>query len=456
VAETVGDSAVAAPAAAARWKAWALLLGGAAFVRGVVALGLLRAMPMVSDAHDYVAVALRLSTGDAEGAFYWPPGESLVLSAGFALFGPSIAVARALTVAIGTATTVLTALIARELVGPRSERTAGWMWAGYAPSVLLGGQAYAQHLAALCLATVAYCGMRAARERRLVDFIATGLALGVGILTRPSMASVVPVVAAVWALAARHERAARRAIATGGAAAICIGLACVLPICAHDARCGAGWTVSTNNERNLFLGNNPYTPDYKTSHLGQRSLDELEPHARRYLASFYARGDGRSAMQRAAIAYMMEHPARTAQRTLNRATSFWGFDYLASREIQNWRQWHTARALPLLGVEAASYLAVAALALIALFAMGEGARPVWRSWLVMLALAYEIPYAIAFSGGTYHFPVLPLLIPLAAVAARRPARTWAYLRRSRRAWFALCIFAIVESQYAYYATTMRG
>ena len=399
------------------------------------------------------------AAGDVGAAFYWPPGESLVLSAGFALFGPSVVVARALTVAISAATTVFTALVAREVAGERSARTAGWMWAGYAPSVLLCGQAYAQHLAALCLAAIAFHGMRAVRERRLVDFVATGVALGLGILTRPSMVSVAPVIAAAWVIAAHHEPAARRALAAGAAVAMCVGLACVLPACAHDARAGAGWTVSTNNERNLFLGNNPYTPDYKTSHLGQRALEELAPDTRRYLESFYARSDGRAAMRHAAVGYMIRHPARTSLRTLNRATSFWGFDYLASREIQKWRDWNTAKTLPLLCIEAAGYLAVAALALVAIFAMGAPPGPgrrAWRVWLVALALAYEVPYTIAFSGGTYHFPVVPLLVPLAAIAASRPARAWRSLRRSRRGCFALCIFAILEAQYAYYAVTMSG
>jgi hypothetical protein len=76
--------------------------------------------------------------------------------------------------------------------------------------------------------------------------------------------------------------------------------------------------------------------------------------------------------------------------------------------------------------------------------------------LVALALAYEVPYAIAFSGGTYHFPVIPLLVPLAAVAAQRPTRAWRCLRGSRRAWVALGLFALVQAEYAYYAVTLSG
>jgi hypothetical protein len=161
-------------------------------------------------------------------------------------------------------------------------------------------------------------------------------------------------------------------------------------------------------------------------------------------------------MQRAAVAYVLSHPFRTALRTLNRTTSFWGFDYLASREIQKWAEWGTKKTLPLLALEAGSYLAVAAAAIAALFAMRSATDRTWRTWLVALALAYELPYALAFSGGTYHFPVMVLVLPFAAIAAADPAAAWRGVRQTRAAWAALAVFAAIELQYAYYAVTMSG
>ncbi len=437
------------------WKGWACVLGTAAALRAFVSLVLLGGMPLVSDARDYFDVAVRFASGDFHGAFYWPPGESLVLASALATVAKSVLVARIVTIAISVGGVALSALLARELAGGAAGKLAGWIAAIYAPSVLLCGQTYAQHLAALCVAMVAYFGLRALRERRLVLFVITGAALGVGCLTRPSTASVVPVLGAAWVLTAHRHRAALWALGGGAIVAACTTLLFVVPAQAHDARAGAGWTISTNNERNLLLGNNPYTPDYKTSHLGQRSLDELEPDARAYLESFYARPDGRSAMQRAAIAYMAHHPLRTAWRSLHRATSFWGFDYLGSREIQKWRGWGTGMALPLLALEAGSYVAVAVLALAGIFARSNACAAPWRLWLVSLALAYELPYAIAFSGGTYHFPVMPLVMPFAAVAAVDGLEAWRRVRQRTRVIAALTAFAIVQTEYAYFALAMR-
>jgi 4-amino-4-deoxy-L-arabinose transferase-like glycosyltransferase len=436
-----------------RW--WALLIGAAILLRALVAFVLLGGMPLVSDARDYFEVAGRFASGDMGGPFYWPPGESLVLAPALTTFGKSILAARAVTIAISVASVVLTVLVARELAGGRAARIAGWIAVVYAPSVLLCGQTYSQHLAAVCLAAVAYFGLRAVRERRFALWAAAGAALGLGCLTRPSMISVAPVLAVVWGLSMPRDPPSFRLLFGGATVAICAALALVAPALVHNARAGAGWTVSTNNERNLFLGNNPYTPDYKTSHLGQRSIDELAPDTRAYLESFYTRTDARAAMHHAAVAYMAQHPLRTAWRTLHRATSFWGFDYLASREIEKWRGTGALATMPLLALEAGSYLVVAALALAGLFALGSACNPTWRLACVALMLAYEAPYAIAFSGGTYHFPVVPLLVPFAAVALANAAAAWQRTRASRSTIAVLSVFVTVQVEYAYFALVMR-
>jgi 4-amino-4-deoxy-L-arabinose transferase-like glycosyltransferase len=431
------------------------VLGGAALLRLVVALVALGAMPLVSDARDYFEAATGFEAAESHSAFYWPPGQPAVLAGAFALIGRTVTAARMVTVALSVASVALTALLGRELGGKRAGRAAGLLAAAYVPAVLLCAQPYAQHLAALCLAAVAYFGLRAAREHRWWLFAGAGAALGLGCLARPSMVSVVPVIAVFWALALHRDPGSRRALVPGAAFATTVALLLTVPAAAHNARAGAGWTISTNNERNLFLGNNPYTPDYKTSHLGQRSLDELAPEVRSYLESYYARPDAREAMRDAALHYMASHPLRTAWRTLNRASSFWGFDYLASREIQKWRGETTARALPLLALEAASYLAVAVLALAGLVARSGGGDGTWRAWLIGLTVAYEAPYAIAFSGGTYHFPVMGLVIPFAGLAIARGA-AWREGREKRAAVTAWVVFGAVQVQYAYFAIALGG
>ncbi len=88
--------------------------------------------------------------------------------------------------------------------------------------------------------------------------------------------------------------------------------------------------------------------------------------------------------------------------------------------------------------------------------MQRTGRAEWSvgAWLVALGLAYELPYAIAFSGGTYH---------------SRWSRCSFLWPPSRREWRdrgntsgrvaepgSLFAFAVIEAQYGYYAVTMSG
>jgi 4-amino-4-deoxy-L-arabinose transferase-like glycosyltransferase len=431
----------------------------AVLLRAAFAFGLLGGMPLVSDARDYFDLAGRLAEGRTQGPFYWPPGESMVLAAVFRMAGgPSVLFARAATVAISVGVVALTVLLTCEAVGRREARIAGWLAAVYGPSLLLSGQTYAQHLAALCLAAVAYFGLRAVREGRLVWFGATGLALGFGCLTRPSMASVVvAVLLAALAASRRPDVTGSGRPLLGAALAATVALAIALPVLSHNARAGAGWTISTNNERNLFLGNNPYTPDYKTSHLGQRSTADLDPQTRAYLESFYERPDARTAMADEAIRYMEDHPFRTARRSVNRALSFWGFDYIGSREIQRWRGWGTVAAMPLLLFEAGSYLLLAALALVGIILFRGRYDGRCAGWLAFVVVAYAAPYLVAFSGGAYHFPVIPLAFPFVAIPVAAGVReVRSRVASSHAGAVVLGLFALVQVQYAYYAFTMRG
>jgi 4-amino-4-deoxy-L-arabinose transferase-like glycosyltransferase len=429
-------------------------------LRALVAFVLLGGMPLVSDAASYSDFGKELLAAfPGHGAYYWPPGNSLLLAGAYALFGASPWVAKGAMVLLSTAAVPLTAKVAREL-DPESEAPAAWIAALYPPAVMLVAQSYAQHLAALCVLAFAWLGLRAIRARSVALFALAGLALGAGVLTRPSTASLAPVIFgffAVHAYRARRERPALARLLAGGAALAIVAAAVVVPVALHNARAGGGFTVSTNNERNLFLGNNPYTPDYKTSHLGQRSLDELDPETRAYLTSFYQREDARAAMQREALSYMAGHPGKTALRTLNRATSFWGFDYLASRIIQEDRGWGKKGLFPLLALEAGGYLAAAVLAIVGILAFRRETDGESRAWLLWLVLAYETPYALAFSGGTYHYPAMALLVPFAGVAlARRKEITARVRERWKTSLPAIALFALVQAEYAYYAIVMAG
>jgi len=85
----------------------------------------------------------------------------------------------------------------------------------------------------------------------------------------------------------------------------------------------------------------------------------------------------------------------------------------------------------------------------------ESGERCWVWWLLGLVAAYEVPYAVAFSGGAYHFPVVPLLVPFAAAALSRLVEEGVdgvrSLLATKGARVALAVFAAVQVQYAWYA-----
>jgi hypothetical protein len=446
------------PIGRADWMRWLL---SALALRLLVTCVLLGSLPLQSDALSYSMEGLRLLE-DFPGrqAYFWPPGLSVLLAAAYAFFGGELWVAQALMTALGLLQVALVAALAHEVFerDPAAVRATAWIAVFYPAAVMINGQTYTQQLAAVCVTAVALALLRSRERPRVGPALWGGFALGFGCITRPSMLSVglaVGALAAGWLLRAwaRGERGLAAATAAAACAFGLIAAVPIVPVLLHNAARGAGYTISINNESNFLLGNNPYTPHYKTSHLGQRSLDELEPDARDYLAQFSGRPDARQAMVREAWRYIGEHPWITLWRTGNRIRAFWGFDYLMSRVIQREYGLGMTGVLIPLGFEAGGYLIVMLLALAALLCGPSASRSPAILLLLLIAVAYQAPYAVAFSSGTYHHPVMGLLFPLAGLALaswRDREGALARARRSRSFWAAAALLAALQLEYAYH------
>lgn len=426
-------------------------------LRGLSAFNLLGRVPLVSDAESFASEAVDWLAHGHPHPFYWPPGNTVLLVLFFRALGDAALAARLAMVLVSSLTVLFAALIARRLGGRRAMLATAALGALYMPAVLLCSQSYSQHLAGLCLVCVAYFGPLALRDDRALAYPPCGFFFGLGCLTRPSMLGIAPVLLVLALISLRAPWRARdlahlRRIAVGLACAATCAAATLAPAVAHNHARGAGFTISTNNERNLFLGNNRFTPDYKTGHLGQRSVEELPADVRVYLLGFYERPDARKAMQREAVDYMRGHPLRTLYRIANRARAFWGFDYLATRVVQQHAQGRLKQAAPvLLALEAGTFVATMALAACAIVALRASMRRGFGLWLGALVLAYQIPYLIAFSAGTYHFPVMGLVWPFAGVAvahvSREGLRPFAQ-RLGARGFAVLALLLAVQVEYA--------
>ena len=338
---------------------WVLLTVTAATVRALVAFAVFGGLPLISDARSYQQMAVQLLAGTLE-AYAWPPGWPFALAAAFSLFGADAAVARMLVVAIGTLSTVLVVLLARRVLHDEgTARLAGWLVALYPPAVLAAGAPLSHHLTAFFLLILALVLIESWRDQRALWGLAIGLALGLTVLTRPSTLAFVPMalVAGVFVWWRMPNR--RRWLAPAVVLALGTAGAVVAPVVCVNVIHGVGPVISTNNERNFFLGNNFYTPLYNTHHLAQRGLNDLQPEVRAYLRAVYERPSPREAMMQEALRNIANHPLTAALRTTNRARAFWGFDYISARQLQSQRQLSLLGTLITLAFEAGGYVVIA-------------------------------------------------------------------------------------------------
>ena len=448
------------------------LVGGAlalALVHGV----LLRSMPLISDAMDYHLLALDVVSGKQwSSAFYMPPGIPLLLASLYGLLGPHLWVARGIIIVLQLLTIPLAGLLTFELLGQneRAGRWTAWIAALYPPAVMLAGQPYSQHLTTVCLLATAYFWLKGLREERLGPFFPAGAALGIGILARPSMLSLCPVLglAALCTAWSRRDPTKRGLgrfklrFVVNPTIAFMLAAGTVLPVMLHSLSTGAGWAISTNNERNFFLGNNRYTPIYKTGHFAMRGHRDLEPEVRDYLIRITHAEDKKQLMMREALGHIRNHPFLTLLRTANRLRAFWGFDYLASRQIQQHKGWGVAGLGVLLAIEAGGYilLMLAAIAGVADCLRSRNRMPVVG--VLALVFAYQLPYALAHAAGTYHFPVVYLLIPFAVVtflqlAAKQTRATFLTATvRAPATWVAIIVFLALQAEYLYFTARHAG
>ncbi len=428
-------------------------------LRAVVVFVFLRDMPFVSDAMNYAEMAIGFLTDfPGEIAFFWPPGTALILLPWHLLFGESPVVAQCVVLALSSLAAALTVMVGRAVLGRESDLT----WVGiaacfYPASLLMAGQTYSQHFIAVPILLIALVLVRYLDAPKATTALLLGVLLGVAVLVRPSALSVAAALVPFLIVWQMTQNNGTMPGAVRDVLLLLVPVALLAaPVLVHNQKHDAGFSLSTNNEWNLFVGNNRYTPDYKTSHFGQRAPEDLPPEIRKYLraqAGSLDRED-RKRLKSTTIEFIRQNPGRTAVRTWNRVKAFWGADYIMSRQIQNHYELGSRGVLILLAFEAGGYLLIACLALVGFF---HARRDVTRAGLYalpLLALAYQAPYSIAFSAGTYHYPVFFLLFPFAAVgfgeALRRRMLIPLAGRRLLVCLVLLALFAALQIEYVYH------
>ncbi len=442
-----------------------MAIGIGIVLRIVVSFVLLGSLGQADDGPSFVRQATEMLQGTI-GYYYYPPGTAFTTVPIYAMLGPGMVADHVVGTLCSIALLLSTVLLAQTLLGwGRTTLITAWIAALYPHTVLAATQLSSHILAAALVTTAAAVAIRNASHWSWTRWTVVSICVAGALITRPATATFLLALAGAGFVLVRR-RSITPATVVGAVAMIALaGAAAVIPVTSHNAAHGHGHAISTNNEWNVFLGNTPYTPDYKTGHFGQRDFAQLDSASRDYLrrylpheSPYAATREERMAMAAAATDYIVAHPWRTLYRAANRVRGYWGMDYTMSRMLQNAYGLSTGAFLPLLALEGGAYCFIVLLALSAPFLMD---RPLGGRGRLLVAgvVLGMVPYILAFALAKYHVTAVPVVMVAAASALsafrERPAAAWATLRKRPLWWVLMVAFAVLQTEHLYHLVRLR-
>ena len=402
--------------ALAVFTAFALRLAWAVFATGPISSGL-------SDPAQYLSYAERFSAFGTpelygESTAFLPPGYPLFLAplAFVARHSGWISVnfaASLANVALGTATVVFTALLAKHWIGPAARNPAAWIMALgpghiYYTSVVLSETLFATLTTGLLLAATVL--VRRGRERSAGWLLGFGVVVGFSLLVRTPGAVLLVAPALVLRATTGSWRGAARA--TGW---VLLGsLVLIVPWTIRNAvQIGVAVPISTNNAAFLCTGH----------HDGATGRFDATPEGQRYCfgGSAYDRGNADEAhwyrtTSSRAVSWALHHPVDEVRLTLWKTYDTMADDREALSDAEDFgnRSLFDERVRGIFVTLANAWhwgvLTMAAAGLVWLGACRR-ALPLWVTALVMLVAVWG---GLALS--RYHHPIMPLLVVFAAAA----------------------------------------
>ncbi|MEM7514220.1 MAG: hypothetical protein AAF388_25065 [Bacteroidota bacterium] len=369
---------------------WRWYLGITLLIRLVYAFAIFPWM-WEGDAGSYVEVAGEW-IGGSLGDFYWPPGLPALLTFAFSVLGLHKLSSLFLAL-VGWSTWVgLIFLLLKNKPISRIGWGALWIF-GLWPAWIHHSVVPLTHLwVAVCLLGVLYFFLRGKE-------LLVGVCLLGAILIRPSSVLLLPVlmVFLFW----RKEQRLR---------IIRLALIPVLGIFTWQfflyQQTQETFFINKANSYNLYLGNHPETPLYKTWWLGSHAEDwnkypvfQAEMDSIRTLPTEAQQ----QAYRQLGLKHISKNHGQFFIRTMSRVRTFWAFDSFTGAW---WYGKNRLVGIALLGLDAGCYLLLLTGLLLFWKPVSEWKNLQWMSLLIILF--YSLPYYLAFSHPTYHLAITPL------------------------------------------------
>lgn len=419
------------------WSIYAILSLGT--LLRMVGLYLISAFPLKSDAFCYHKMALQL-LHKVEFHPYWPPGLPYYLSFFNSLFGESELVSRACMILPYWMLSVFLFLLAKEISNRKVANIVVLVFSVFPTFVYHSVTPLTPLPMAAVLVAIVYFTIRLRQNMSWACGIFLGLLIGVGTLIRPSSLLLLLFVPLYFVITKRRFLLP-----------LVVAMSAILLISAwiFEAYRMTGNFVMINyaNSKNVFYGNNQWTPIYKTWFLGSHITENEEFEALRAEIKKKPLPEQDKLYKRYAINHILSRPDLFLLRTLSRIRVYFAFDTFTGASLIKSLNIDKKIGLGIIMIDAIFYCSIASLAILFFFLPSRifDNRDA-AGILVLIVIIYSLPYWITFSHPTYHFPIVPILGVLAVISGTmllsEPRVVWRHIVSSKRRMY-LLLFGII-------------
>lgn len=417
------------------WRPALVVFFGALAVR-LVYLAEIADMPFyvqpIVDARAYDEWAQRIVAEGAWGGevFYQAPAYPYWLALQYQLFGRHLELVHGIQMVMGSLSCVFLMAATRPLFGATTALVAGWMLALYPPAIFFDGLLGKQNLGLFLLtAILALLAAHPGRpdRRRLAG---AGVLLGLLALTRENALVFVPAVP-VWLLFGVGDRPWSARARDAGAFVAAAGVV-LLFVGLRNYAVGDTFALTTSQMGpNFYMGNHEhatglYVPLVPGRHTPVYEAPDAERLAERALGRELTRGEVSDYWMARGLDFVREHPGRFSALLARKVWLTWHAVEIADVEdIHVYAEWSRLIRwmLPIWNFGMLVPLAAAGLLL------GWSKRRDLTLWLGAMAV-YTFSVALFITFARFRYPLVALLIPLAAFALVRGRELWVAGERS--------------------------
>lgn len=391
------------------------LIGIGLLIR-IGALIMLAQFPLASDALSYHKMALQLLHNESFSPF-WPPALPYFLSFIYFIFGTSEMIGRASMLLFYLFFSFTVFWLTKEISSIKTANLTVLVFTIFPTYIFHSVETYTQLPTATYLVIVAYLMVLINKKPHWAYPILLGVILGLLILTRASSIILLGLIPLYIIIKTRKFSYAL--------IPVLVSFAIVFSWIGKVHQMTERWImVNEANSVNFFIGNNSYTPLYKTWWFGSHGEGDPEvPTAYREMLSNIRSNPPQirdKLFLQAALNHITSRPDLFLIRTINRIRNYFAFDTFTGSALISSYSSNKFLGLIVIFLDAMFYCAIMLLATRYMFELHLTLSQIeYIILLLLLAVGYAAPYWLSFSHPTYHFPVIPLFGILAAILITR-------------------------------------